>query len=78
MYPIPTILHERGRRQKSTSDVVPSAGLEADRIGGSSFCKYNDAVIDRIEFEVTRKNRGTSAKEISQPAPEHDFQPTAG
>lgn len=78
MYPIPTSLDGRGRRQKSTSDVLSSTGIEADLIGGSSFCKYSDAVIGRIEFEVTRRNRPTSATAISQPAPEHDFQPTAG
>ena len=77
MYPVLSHVNDGTLRQKAISDMIPALAGESDRVGGSSFCKYGDMIIGRIEFEIAHRAGVTSLSAALQLGRATDSQPAA-
>lgn len=56
MYSTLSRLQGRKENQRALIDAASSPAAGTNRIGGASICRYHDAVVDRIEFDIIHRN----------------------
>lgn len=49
-------LRARSENPRVLQEVAPSPAAGTNGIGGGSVCRYRDALVEHIEFEITRRS----------------------